>query len=82
MEKSNCVLTKLVVGVPKKAVFSSRGKAGSGLFAVVEMMENHQREMTVANRKLSIFDNFEQLSNAAAEDLAKLIENRIIVHSH
>ncbi len=50
------------------------------MFAVVERMKNHQRKMTVANRKLSIFDNFEQLSNAAAEDLAKLIENRITVH--
>jgi len=81
MEKSNCALIKLVVGVLKKAVFSSQEKAGSGLFAVVERMENHhRRKMTVANRKLSIFDNFEQLSNAAAEELAKLIENRIIVH--
>ncbi|HNU23903.1 MAG TPA: 6-phosphogluconolactonase, partial [Mesotoga sp.] len=35
--------------------------------------------MTLANRKLSIFDNFEQLSNAAAGNLAKLIENRIAV---
>jgi len=51
------------------------------LFAVVVRMENYQgSKMAAANRQLSIFENFEQLSHAAAETLAKLIENKTTVH--